>query len=66
MLDKIVLSKDRKSAVVHYTTHSVTIYHSYGRVTDLLWNLFPEFTCLWMLEMEDTQEIDISRINDAA
>jgi hypothetical protein len=36
MIDKIILSTDRKSATIHYDTHSVGLYHSEAKVLDLL------------------------------
>jgi hypothetical protein len=36
MLDKIVLSKDRKTAVVVFDNKSFTLYHSVGKVMDLI------------------------------
>jgi hypothetical protein len=36
MLDKIVISKDRKTGVIHFDTHSVTLYHSEAKVLDLI------------------------------
>lgn len=41
MLDKIVLSKDRKSAVVHFDTHSV-MFHSDEDVMILIYEIIIE------------------------
>lgn len=36
MLEKIILSQDRKSARVYFETHSVGFYHSDGLVMELI------------------------------
>lgn len=41
MLDKIVLSKDRKSAVVHFDTHSVR-FHSDEDVMAMIYEIIIE------------------------
>lgn len=66
MLDKICLSQDRCSAVIHFDTHVVTVSCDHGRVTELLWMLFPDMD-IWQACMEKTQPIiDLKRYDDAA
>lgn len=36
MLDKIIISSDRKTATIHFTSHTVAYYHSDAKVVDLL------------------------------
>lgn len=72
MLDKIVLSKDRKSAVVHFDTHSVLV-HSDEDVMVLIWEIIIEpslqVTAYWkeherrvLISLEDTQVLDIEEL----
>lgn len=89
MLDKIVLSKDRKSARVYfaadvtqenctpeYAYHSVG-FHSDEDVMDLLWEIVflpsirleeraKEQEAKFLASLEDTVEIDISKLRDVA
>lgn len=67
MVDGVIISKDKKSAVIHFTTHSVGLYHWYGKVEDLVfWILTGYDSLATMLRLEaDTVEIEIER-RDAA
>lgn len=71
MLDKIVISQDRKSARVYFDTHSVG-FHSDEDVIDLinmiifepamrLEQLAKEREERYLASLEDTQKIDITR-----
>ena len=65
MLDKIVLSKDRNAAVIHFETHAVVVSCDNGRVTEMLWILFPDWD-IWQASMEKTDPcIDLNQ-EDAA
>lgn len=75
MIDKIVLSQDRKNAMIHYDTHSVGLYHSEGLVLDLIaLILSPIVSCnyditwnSYMASFEDTQPIiDLEALNRKA
>lgn len=70
MLDKIVLSQDRKEARVYFDTHSVGFYHSEGQVMLLVWeivfepsirleNLAKEREARFLASLENTVEIEI-------
>lgn len=70
MLDKIVLSADRKSARVYFDTHSVGFYHSDGKVVELIWEIVfepsirleayhKEKEARYLASLEDTQVIDL-------
>lgn len=70
MLDKIVISKDRKEARVHFDTHSVGFYHSDGQVLQLVWEIVFEPSIRleayhlrkqeeYERSLEKTQEIDL-------
>jgi len=70
MLDKIVLSKDRKNARVYFDTHSVGFYHSEGKVEELIFEIvfapgirlqerIEENKLRLISSLEDTQEIDL-------
>lgn len=74
MLDKIVLAKDRKSAVVHFDTHSVLL-HSDEDVMMLIYELiiqpslnvsssWTEKQRRYLISLEDTVEIDISILSE--
>jgi hypothetical protein len=76
MLDKIVLSKDRKSAVVHFDTHSVH-FHSDCDVMVLIYEIIIEPSlqnvAYWaemerrhINSLEDTVEIDLTKIDEDA
>ena len=69
MLDKIILSKDRKSARVYFDTHSVG-FHSDKDVMDLIWQTIfepsirleekaKEREARFLASLEDTVEIDL-------
>lgn len=69
MLDKIVLSKDRKSARVYFDTHSVGFYSDQD-VMDLIWEIIfkpslrlqeiaKEKEARILASLEDTVEIDL-------
>ena len=71
MLDKVVLSQDRKNAMIHFDTHSVGVYHSEGLVMDLVWILLwkpfnsqCETYTQFLSSQEDTQSIDLSQIDN--
>lgn len=72
MLDKIVISRDRHSACIHFDTHSVTV-HSDEDVTELIDEIiFAPSRRLeerYRLANEDTTEIDLQlsfNMGDAA
>lgn len=69
MLDKIVLSKDRKNAVVHFDTHSVR-FSSDEDVMVLIYEIviepslknkeyWDEMDRRYLLSLEDTVKIDM-------
>lgn len=75
MLDKIVLSQDRKSAVIHFDTHSVMVSHSEGKVLDLIAMLFsPQshietwdaYHRMMVSSQEDTAIINIEDLKKAS
>ena len=60
MLDKIVLSKDRREAWITYDNHkTVTFWHSDGLVMDIVNELIVEPTNLADRCDEDTAVIDL-------
>lgn len=59
MLDKIVLSEDRKSATVHYDTHSFHFYHSGGKVMDLVTEIVFWDRPISEIVCEKTEKIEI-------
>ena len=69
MLYKIVISSDRKKAVVHYSSHSV-MFHSDEDVMVLIWEIiiepsiqnekyWKEQELRFLASLDDTVEIDI-------
>lgn len=73
MLDKIVISQDRKEARVYFDTHSVGFYHSEGQVMLLIWEIIFEPAMRleqlakereerYLASLEDTQKIDITKV----
>lgn len=68
MLDKIVLSQDRKSAVVHFTTHSVFFSSDEPNVIWLVWEIVLEPAIeherRLKIAEEDTVVINLSDIDD--
>ncbi len=76
MLDKIVLSKDRKRAIVHFDTHSVR-FTSDEDVMVLIYEIIIEPSIknaeYWAemdrrlaISLEDTVEIDLTKIDEDA
>lgn len=70
MLDKIIVSADRKSARVYFDTHSIGFYHSSGLVIELIYEIVIEpsvkLEAHWkekeekfLASLEKTQEIDL-------
>jgi hypothetical protein len=66
---RCIVSQDRTRAVVHFETHSVSLYHSETKVLDLVvwilspFNTSPDITYAnWVSSQEDTAIIDLSQI----
>jgi hypothetical protein len=63
MLDKIVISKDRKEGRVYFNTHSVGFYHSKGKVVELIYEIVLEPSIRleerYRIAEEKTVEIDL-------
>lgn len=76
MLDKIILSSDRKQAMIHFDTHSVGLYHSEAKVLDLVAIILNPFktdvsnwdqlTSMYSSSQEDTAIINIEEIKKVA
>lgn len=74
MIDKIVLSTDRKEAVIHFDTHSIRLYHSEAKVLDLIAILlsprrdvsdWDTYTRIMVSSQEDTAIINIEELKAA-
>lgn len=61
MIDKIILSKDRRSAVVHFDTHSITL-SSDKDIVALLFEMIIEPSIL-LSKMAEMEECDTTEIN---
>lgn len=66
MLDKIVISKDKKSARIFFDTHSIGVYQSDGEVVALLCEIIFEPALLleqrheaFLRSLENTMEIKL-------
>ncbi len=72
MLDKIILSQDRRSATIHFDTHSFSFYHSEQEVMMIVCEMILEpmnsLREKELIALEDTIEIDLqlSLFEDAA
>lgn len=53
MLDKIVISRDKKSAIVHFETHKVTL-SSDQDVTSIVYEMFIEPEIKFQRSLEET------------
>lgn len=63
MLNGVIISQDKRRAIVHFDTHSVGLWHGDGKVENLvIWLLFGYDSLETMLRLEgDTVDITIER-----
>lgn len=77
MLQRIVLSQDRKHGRVYFDTHSVGFYHDEGKVWELIYEIVIEPGLImerrakereerFLASLEKTVEINLSEIKKAA
>ena len=67
---KVILSQDRKRAVIHFETRSIELYHSESLVLDLvIWMLSPNGTTSditynsYISSLSDTAIIDVTNLS---
>ena len=77
MLQKIVLSQDRKHGRVFFKSHSIAFYHDQGKVWELIYEIVIEPGLImerrakereerFLASLEKTVEINLSEIKKAA
>lgn len=65
MLDKIIVSSDRKTGRVYYQTHSVGFYHSEGKVLELIQEIVIQPILFLERRYECAEEITEVIVQDA-
>ena len=72
LIDKIVVSQDKKTAIIYYTDNTIlNLYHSENKVLDLIAVIYsPKSHCdtweSYTASFEDTQSINIDELNKIA